>query len=345
MRNEGPFLLEWVAWLRLMGVSDLLVYSNGCADGSDAMLEALAQAGVLEHVAQEPPPRGRSVQWQALKAAWAHPLRKQADWAACLDCDEFLRPLHAGTLGEFLATAPEADGHAIPWRLFGHGGHLRADHGLVSQSFLRAAPQDLSYPAVGHFVKAIFRPGGPFNGFGVHRPKQKKGAVPRWLGPDGQPLPAGFAADPGRINLWGHKMGPSHLQLNHYSLRSAESFMIKRDRGLPNRSTKEVGLAYWVERNFNTVEDAGMLAEGPALQAAVAELRGLKGVSALEAQAVAWHRARFATLMEHPEMVQLYGRLVLAAGSEAPPQSVARQLVHAYTAAVRSQPKAGAPDD
>ena len=41
MKDEGPFLLEWVAYHRLIGVNDILVFTNDCSDGTDQMLERI----------------------------------------------------------------------------------------------------------------------------------------------------------------------------------------------------------------------------------------------------------------------------------------------------------------
>ena len=32
VKNEGPFLLEWIAFHRIIGVTDFLFYSNDCSD-------------------------------------------------------------------------------------------------------------------------------------------------------------------------------------------------------------------------------------------------------------------------------------------------------------------------
>ena len=61
MRNEGAFLLEWLAHHRAVGFTDVLVFSNDCDDGTDAMLDRLAQLGWLTHVPiRGPTPRGLS---------------------------------------------------------------------------------------------------------------------------------------------------------------------------------------------------------------------------------------------------------------------------------------------
>ena len=47
VKNEGPFLLEWIAFNRLVGVTDFLFYSNDCSDGTDTLLDALGDCGVV----------------------------------------------------------------------------------------------------------------------------------------------------------------------------------------------------------------------------------------------------------------------------------------------------------
>ncbi len=94
VRNEGAHLLEWLAHHRAIGFTDVLVFSNDCADGTDAMLDRLAEMGQLVHVRNDDHgPRGP--QWAALKAADRHPLTRAADWILCLDIDEFVN-IHLG---------------------------------------------------------------------------------------------------------------------------------------------------------------------------------------------------------------------------------------------------------
>lgn len=55
--------------------------------------------------------------------------------------------------------------------------------------------------------------------------------------------------------------------MNHFAVRSAAALLLKRDLRLPNRAHKPVDLTYWVERNFNTVEDLSVSAMAPATEA------------------------------------------------------------------------------
>ena len=45
------------------------------------------------------------------------------------------------------------------------------------------------------------------------------------------------------------------VQLNHYAVRSAESFLVKRNRGRVNHMDRDQGLAYWFRMNNNYAED------------------------------------------------------------------------------------------
>ena len=45
------------------------------------------------------------------------------------------------------------------------------------------------------------------------------------------------------------------MQLNHYAVRSAESFLVKRDRGRVNHVDRDQGLNYWFRMNHNADSD------------------------------------------------------------------------------------------
>ena len=65
VKNEGPFLLEWIAFHQCIGVTNFLFYSNDCDDGTDTLLDALAELGHVTHLLN--PAEGRNYQMEALK--------------------------------------------------------------------------------------------------------------------------------------------------------------------------------------------------------------------------------------------------------------------------------------
>lgn len=105
MRNEGPFIVEWVAWYRAMGF-DVLIAANDCTDHSIELLDQLAEAGWVTYFTHNPkvdqPP-----QLSAHRAARRHPVIKSADWVLVCDVDEFL-VLHRGdgSIQSFIGDGP-----------------------------------------------------------------------------------------------------------------------------------------------------------------------------------------------------------------------------------------------
>ena len=67
MRNEGPFLLEWVAHHKALGFDDIVICTNDCADGTDAMVRRLAEMGLARH--HQTVKRGSSIQRAAYRQA------------------------------------------------------------------------------------------------------------------------------------------------------------------------------------------------------------------------------------------------------------------------------------
>ncbi len=317
MRNEGPHCLEWIAHHMAAGIGHFLIYTNDCDDGTDLLLDCLQQAGIVTHIRQESG-GDHPVQWQALNAARSHPKADWADWVLVSDCDEFinLRP-PVLTLQEMIELLPgDTDAVAMPWRLFGNARLMEFRDALTIGQFCHAAPESINLP-LAHFFKSLFRPGA-FRQYGVHRPKRKKDRIPVWVDGSGKKLPENVASADHRINLFGVACGSDLVQLNHYSLRSTESFMVKRSRGLPNHTGRVIGLAYWVERNFNTVADKTILAMQSQTSEKLTELLRIDGLQQLHDTAVLWHKSKFTKMMKDQENLQLFWRLVLAGDSQAP---------------------------
>lgn len=313
MKNEGAFLLEWLAHHRAAGFTDVLVYSNDCADGTDAMLDRLAALGWLTHV-PNPGPWPEGPQWAALKAADRHPLLAAADWVLVADVDEFVA-IRAGdgTLAALLAALPEATAIPLTWRFFGNAGVVRFADRPVTDTFRRCAPAVLHWPWRAAMFKTLFRNDGSYRKLGVHRPRNPTAeglARQAWFDGSGRRLPAAFHA--GRVFSDFGQDNYGLVQLNHYALGSMESYVVKADRGRANREAGAFDMAYWVERNFCAETDDTIDRLAPARAAHLAALRADPVLGPLHAQAVAWRQARFAALIAEEPWRALFGRLMLA---------------------------------
>lgn len=310
VRNEASFLIEWLAHHRACGFTDFLVFSNDCTDGTDAMLERLAEMGWLTHVRNDGP-HDEGPQWAALKAADRHPLVQAADWVLFCDVDEFVN-IHVGnrTVGALLDALPRATAIPLTWRFFGNGGVVAQGDRPMTEVFSLAAPAVLAWPWRAMLFKTLFRNDGSYGKLGVHRPRAPdpaRMAAQVWVDGSGKELPVAFRT--GRIFS---DLGQDHYrlaQLNHYALGSMENYLVKADRGRANRDASVADVGYWVERNFCQVEDRSIL--GLDSRGLREELRGDPVLGPLHAAAVQWRAQRFQTLMTEEPWRQFFGRLMM----------------------------------
>lgn len=316
LRNEGVFLIDWLAHHRRIGVTDFLVYSNDCDDGTAEMLDRLQALGWLTHQ-PNPAPHPKGAQWSALNRAAKHPALAGADWIITLDIDEFIH-VHTGdgSLTALLQALPGASAITLTWRLFGNAGVRARDGRAVPQIFTHAAPAVMGWPWRAALYKTLYRNDGAFRKPGVHRPRSPDPAHQAgqsWFDGSGRPLPQTFARDR-MFSTYGQD-NYKLVQLNHYPLGSVEDFVLKCDRGRSNSSAEPLDMAYWVERNLCAVRDEGLAESFAICNDLRAELRADATLAALEARAANWRAARLATLLQEESYRALYGRLLMAPAS------------------------------
>ncbi|MGZ2260223.1 glycosyltransferase family 2 protein [Roseobacter sp. A03A-229] len=300
MKNEGPFILEWIAYHRAIGVDDFLIYSNDCTDGTDHLLDLLQRKGLLQHRDNPYRATGKRPQHAALDAAGHEPLVHALDWVIGIDVDEFIN-IHVGDgrLSDLFAATGDANLISMTWRLFGNADVTGFEDRFITEQFTRCARALTRVPHQAWGFKTAFRPLGIFRKMGVHRPK---GLQPHladkinWVNGSGQPMPRKSYRAAWRSTL--STVGYDLVTLNHYALRSAESFLVKRDRGRVNHVERDQGLAYWFRMNHNTEDDHTIARRLPAARAEYDRLMADPEIAAAHAACVTAHRAKIAALLQ-----------------------------------------------
>lgn len=329
VRNEGAFLLEWIAHHRAVGFDDFLVFSNDCDDGTDAMLDRLAELGGLTHIRNDGPYDKAGIQFTALKAAAKMDQVRSADWILPLDVDEFVN-IHTGdgTLSALHAALPDATAITLTWRLFGNNGQARYEDRPVTECFTKAAPEILYWPWRASMFKTLYANNGCYDKPGVHRPRspnRERLDHAKWYDSHGRALDDQFKTK--RIFSSYGRPNFGLAQLNHYPLGAMESYLVKADRGRAVHSDDMLGLDYWVERNFNTDEDATIRRYDAAREANLQSLRGDATLAGLHEAAVTWRKARFEALMLEEPYRALFGRLLMAPPTQPVTRQAARFLI------------------
>ena len=319
VKNEGPFLIEWIAFNRVIGVTDFLFYSNDCTDGTDAILDALAAEGLVTHLPN--PAQGRNYQMEALKDAARQSVVTEADWVWIADVDEFLN-IHSGegTIPELIAACGDPSAISVTFQFMANGGVTDFSDRPVIEQFTLTHDPDIWNDELAQEVKTLIRADFPVQYYGAHRPFLKKGIKkkgrPGWTDGSGRDVEWKFrtAANKRRIRKFPAKGARDLATLNHYALRSLDSYLVKNDRGDVNRENRNFDDSYWRERNDPAWEETSILRYLPRLEAEMTRLMSLGDLRALHEAAVTAHRAKAQALRADPDFAALAERLMGLSG-------------------------------
>ncbi|MBM1687978.1 glycosyltransferase family 2 protein [Sulfitobacter geojensis] len=309
MKNEAPYIVEWVAYHRAMGVDNFLIYTNDCTDGTDEVLGRLMEMGVLEHRNNDNW-KGNSPQQHALNKSLKEPLITNAEWIAHIDVDEFMNVRCGnGTLEDLFAAVPDATNIAMTWRLFGHNGVTRLSDEFVIDQFDTCAPKYCPKPHTVWGFKTMFRNIGAYAKISCHRPNKLDEGFEnkvKWVNGSGQDMTRDAAHNGWRSSK--KNVGYDLLQLNHYALRSAESFLIKRQRGRALHVDRSIGINYWIRMDWSDFRDVTIKRNIPRLQAEYDRLMQDPKLKKAHQDGLAWHKEKAQELHEKPEFAELYNQ-------------------------------------
>ena len=289
-RNEGAYILDWLAHHRALGFEHAFIYTNDNLDGSDALLEQLAGHGVITLIHNIP---GTHCGPQYKAHAHALSLLPQVldyRWAALIDLDEYigLDPRMFGGIDDYLAwqETQAVDAVALCWLMFVAG---RQDQWRDASTPARFTRREAG---VNQHVKTIFQPGKFWNSQ-AHYPyatlnsqfvyRNEEGGVHHHMGITDR-IPA-FAAPPTANMAW----------ISHYWLRTAPEALWKVARGhgdwKDRPSERHLEMSQFMFKSFvalaartDLVEDQRTVACAPRLGAELAALRALPGIAETEAR-------------------------------------------------------------
>lgn len=260
VKDEGPFILEWVAWHRLAGFDRLLVYQNGSTDLTQRSLKVMDQHGLIDYVPNDRGPS--SPQIRAYARASEHPAFAEAEWCLALDGDEFfVSHVGQGTVRELTDRIGDADAMLINWRNFGSSGHREMSDGLVTERFTRTVERHIVARHLTGF-KSLFRTAA-YTRIGIHNARYPSKDDP--ISVNGSGLSDGHferlnwrCKDPGGMAL---------AQINHYPIKDAASFLLKTLRGRGHQDDFDEWESYWRRFDHNRIEDRTLADRAPDILA------------------------------------------------------------------------------
>ncbi len=285
-RNEGPYLLEWIAYHRAIGFDHVFIYTNNNSDGSDQLLEMLARSGIVTWIKNEP---GPNILPQF--RAYAHALSVLPEtldyrWTLTSDLDEFLGydKTRFASLTDYLAwqEVGQADAIALPWLIYLAGrDDIWRDAPCTERFTMRQNN-------VNHHVKTIFRT-NLFWSSTAHNPYASLGLPIGYKADNGQPH---IAKSPENNQAFAHRPQATHAWIAHYIFKSASDAVMKAMRGKGDRieSERQSGVENMMKqfvglvRMQNLVVDERTARCGASLSTELSVLRAIPGVAACEAE-------------------------------------------------------------
>lgn len=277
MRDDGIYILEWIAHYLAIGFQHFIIYTNDNSDGSEELLRILAAHGIItlieSETSGEEPPEGKAF-GHAVQVL--HDLRDY-EWALFVDSDEYFVPAHqynysvaqvlSAVRRQFEVEPPAAI--CYDWLWFVSGMTFARRPGLLLERFQHARTH--------HLTKSLVRVADVTSMRRDHFPEVKKNC--RIVDSTFRPvdLKTIFHRTPryegGRVN--------------HYWARSFEEFAVKKARGATLKlETNLYDRPYSTFFAWNGMESSGnhfppdrTLLWREKWQ--IAELKKLEGVSAI----------------------------------------------------------------
>lgn len=302
MKNEGTFILEWVAYHKAIGFDRIVILSNDCDDDSHLLLDALAEADVVEHIRHKPPPQV-SAQASAAMRVNDLGLLREGDWVSWLDADEFLN-VKVGTrdVPALIEAIGSAKGILIQWRCFGDNGHARFPGRHISANFVTASRENFT-PCLQ--IKTFFLMGPWIAGLsnvGIHRPALKPDnglssadfitSAGRSLDPDFGPTSSWLKGEnpAATSDIAWKERGWKLAQINHYIVRTPEHFKMKSSRGrgwradAAGKKNKRHTPQFYAKMNQNEVVDRSILFHAASVDVQLRNLLAIEAVAAAQAR-------------------------------------------------------------
>ena len=208
-RGEGPYLREWVAFHRVVGVERFYLYDNRSEDEHREALAPYVAEGVIEQTDWPLFPGQVQAYTDCLERH-----REDTRWMAFVDIDEFLFSPTGRPLTEVLARYERWPGVGVNRVTFGTSGHETPPPGLVLENYTRRLEHpNMRKPA----VKSIVDPRRAVRALDPHHFEYREGFA---VDESEHPLEAQHSASDSCATL----------RVNHYFTRSEQERFAKLHR-------------------------------------------------------------------------------------------------------------------
>jgi len=218
VKDEDPYLEEWIAHNKQIGVTQFYLYDNESSIPLRQTLDKYIKQGLVQ-VIDFP---GRAVQMIAYKH-FLDSFKSECQWTAFIDIDEYIVPKSTnGNLIQFLKSYENHGGLAVNWLVFGSNGQKAASSKPQVQRFRK---RGLKTEPVNEHIKSIIQT----------RYVENAGGNPHEFPYINEMFCVNENRE--RILTATHPHSTNLIQINHYMTRSLEEYQNKVSRGRADTTT------------------------------------------------------------------------------------------------------------
>lgn len=211
MKNEGPYLREWLEFHRLVGVEHFYIYDNNSTDNSREILDSYINQGLVTYTPWPDHPG----QLKAYMHCLSHH-KNDTFWIAFIDLDEFIIPVVKDSLPEILREFEAFGALGVNWFLYGTSGHKTKPDGLQLENYIYHSRPDIKS---NFHIKSIVNPRKIKSPCDPHCFRMLPGEVT--VNENGEIVTSALT----KTN------STKKIRINHYFTRSTEESRLKMKRG------------------------------------------------------------------------------------------------------------------
>lgn len=223
MKDEGPYLREWIEYHKIVGVDKFYLYDHASVDNTVEILKPYIEKGEVVYERVEEIEGQRKPQIAVYNDA-LQKHRNKSRYIAFIDLDEFIVPVSKQKITDILFEIERKTPFtalAVHWVCFGYNGHAVKPDGLVIENYTKS---DRISPLIKSIVnpRAVIKFGGtahsPVSFFGFKTRNENGIAIHYYKG------------DIGEQDLSITHLNMPDLRINHYVTKSYEEFAARTER-------------------------------------------------------------------------------------------------------------------
>lgn len=218
MKNEAPYVKEWLDYHILVGVHKFYIYDNDSTDNLKEVLAPYIKSGIVEYTFFT----GAEQQLPAYNDCFEKH-KDDVEWLAVIDADEFIVPVKTKTIQQTLQDYKAYPAVGINWVMYDSNGHINKPRkGGVLNNYTRCRKWFRHEPSA--HIKSIIQPSKVIKITNPHYSAYKDDA---------------FAVDEnkhiidksGKGFAFTDYASVQKLRINHYWSKSYEETLKKIERG------------------------------------------------------------------------------------------------------------------